>query len=377
MTADHAESIARHTNMQQYNQKIPIPPGMKWREVRVRIFPFLTFLLVAVVVAWFWRERVDAANMVGRVVGKQAEIRSPQPGSLADLAVTAFDNVEAGDVVGRLITTDPKIIEAELAMVLAQMELLRLSRDPFVDQQRNLLNYESMQVDLMENRARLGIARIRKEQARREFERLESMARRGLAAEEIVEQAETDYLTLMEEADVMEKLVSRLETRLENLNMEHIAELWNKEDPLMAAFQVHQRTIEKIEAEMMPVILKAPVSGMVAEVYKLNGEFVDQGEPILRIHSPQADYILAHVRHPLQIYPEPGMQVLVRKQGRRPQEAIMEIASVGVQMENIEEFTALFPNQPFETTGLPVRVAISHELNLMPGEVVDLRLLAR
>lgn len=377
MTADHAESIARHTNMQQYNQKIPVPPRLKWREVRVRIFPFLTFLMVAVVVAWFWRERVDAANMVGRVVGKQAEVRSPQPGSLADLAVTAFDNVEAGDVVGRLITTDPKIIEAELAMVLAQMELLRLSRDPFVNQQRNLLNYESMQVDLMENKARLGIARIRKEQARREFERLESMARRGLAAEEILEQAETDYLTLTEEAEVMEKLVTRLETRLENLNMEHIAELWDKEDPLMAAFQVHQRTIEKIEAEMMPVVLKAPVSGMVAEVYKLSGEFVDQGEPILRIQSPQADYILAHVRHPLHIVPEPGMQVLVRKQGRRPEEAIMEIASVGVQMENIEEFTSLFPNQPFETTGLPVRVAISHELNLMPGEVVDLRLLAR
>ena len=361
--------------MSQYNEKIPVPAKLRWREIRVRIFPFLIFVLVAGVVMWLWRDRVEATTMIGRVVGKQAEVRSPQSGSLADMTLNAFDRVQAGDVIARLVTTDPQLMQAELAVVLAQIELIRLSRDPFVDQERNLLNYESMQVDLMENRARLGMARIHKQQALREFERLESMDERGLTAEEMLERARAEYESLQEEVVVIEQLVNRLETRLERFDLDKVRDHWDENDPLAAALKVHERTLERIEAEMMPVTLRAPVSGQVAQVFKMSGEFVDQGDPILRIYASQPDYIVGYIRHPLFIQPEPGMEVLVRKQGRERREAIMEIESVGVQMETVEEFTSLFPEQPFETIGLPVRIALNHELDLRPGEVVDMRLM--
>ncbi len=363
--------------MSQYNEKIPIPAKLRWREIRVRIFPFLIFVLVAGVVMWLWRDRVEATTMIGRVVGKQAEVRSPQAGSLADMTVSAFDSVRAGDVIARLVTTDPQLMQAELAVVLAQIELIRLSRDPFVDQERNLLNYESMQVDLMENRARLGMARIRKQQALREYERLESMDERGLTAQEMLERARTEYEALEEEVVVIEELVDRLQQRLERFDLDKVRDRWDDSDPLAAALKVHQRTLERIEAEMMPVTLRAPVGGQVAQVFKMSGEFVDQGEPILRIYAPQPDYIVGYIRHPLFVQPEPGMQVLVRKQGRERREAIMEIESVGVQMETVEQFTSLFPEQPFETIGLPVRIALNHDLELRPGEVVDMRLMHR
>jgi multidrug resistance efflux pump len=363
--------------MSQYNEKIPIPAKLRWREIRVRFFPLLIFVLIAGVVMWLWQDRVEATNMIGRVVGKQAEVRSPQPGSLADLTVSAFDPVSAGDVVARLVTTDPQIMQAELAVVLAQIELIRISRDPFVDLERNLLNYESMQVDLMENRARLGIARIRKQQAQREYERLESMDERGLTAVEMLERARSEYEALQEEVLVIEELVGRLQARLDRFDLERVLDRWDESDPVAAALKVHERTLERIEAEMMPVVLRAPITGQVAQVYRLNGEYVDQGDTIIRIQSPQPDYILGHVRHPLFIQPEPGMQVLVRKQGRDRSEAIMEIESVGVHMETVEQFTSLFPERPFETTGLPVRVALSSELSLRPGEVVDMRLMHR
>lgn len=363
--------------MSQYNEKIPVPLRLRWREVRVRLFPFLIFVLVAGVVVWLWRDRVEATNMIGHVVGKQTLVGSPQPGSLTDLTVKPFDSVRAGDAIARLVTTDPMVMEAELAVVLAQIELERLSRDPFVGQERNLLDFESMQVDLMEYRAQLGMARIRKEQARSEYERLKSMYDRGLAAEEILERTRTEYLALQEEVDLIEELVDRLQTRLDRLDLDAIAERWDDQDPLAAALKVHQRTIERIEAEMMPVVLRAPITGQVTEVYKLDGEYVDQGDSIIRIRSPLPDYIVGYVRHPLFVEPEPGMQVLVRKQGRERREAVMEIASVGVQMETVEHFTSLFANQPFQTTGLPVRVALTEDLDLRPGEVVDMRLMTR
>jgi HlyD family secretion protein len=363
--------------MSQYNEKIPIPAKLRWREIRVRLFPLLIFLFMAGVVMWLWRDRVEATNMVGRVVGKQADVRSPQAGSLADLTVSAFDSVRAGDVIARLVTTDPQLMQAELAVVLAQIELIRISRDPFVDQERNLLNYESMQVDLMENRARLGMARIRKQQAMREYERLQDMDERGLTAVELLEQARAEYETLSEEVAVIEELVDRLQARLERFDLDRVLDHWQENDPVVAALKVHERTLERIEAEMMPVALRAPVTGQIAQVFKHSGEFVSQGDPIVRIYSPQPDYIVGYIRHPLFVQPEPGMEVLVRKQGRDRSEAVMEIQSVGVQMETVEEFTSLFPEQPFETIGLPIRVALNDRLSLRPGEVVDMRLMHR
>lgn len=358
-------------------EKIPVPASRRWREVRVRFFPFLVFVLAAVAVAYLWKDHVDATNMVGRVVGQQAEIRSPRSGSLADMTVSTFDRVSAGDPVGRLVTTDPKIVEAELAVVLAEIELTRLSMDPIAAQQRNLLNYESMQMDLMENQARLGIAEIRKQSAEREYERLKDLLDRGLTSDELFETAETEFRALEEEVRTIRRLVERLEERLDGINLENLMATWKEEDPRAAAIEVQRRNIDRIRAEMMPIVLNAPMSGQIAAIHRMSGEYVDEGDTIAIIRSGRPDYILTHLRHPLVTQPEPGMEVLVRKQDRGRSEAIMQIEEVGVQMETIQQMTALFPDQPFETIGLPVRIAINHELDLTPGEVVDMQLMIR
>lgn len=355
--------------------KIPIPPSQRWREIRVRAIPFVIFISVAIVVAFMWSDRVDTTTMVGQVVGQQAEVRSPQSGSLANFHIKAFDSISAGDPVGRVITTEPRIVEAELAVVLAEIEMIRLSMGPFSGQQRNLLNYESLQMDLMENRARLGIARIRKQRAEREYQRIRRIYEDGLTSDEAYERAETEYLTLREEVDIIENLVQRLDERLDAMELDDLAERWKEEDPTAAAIEVQRRNIDRINAEMMPVDLYAPVSGQVAAVHKTNGEYVSAGEPVMLIHSPSPEYILTHLRHPVALEPRPGMEVLVRRQTRSRDEAIMEIVEVGVQFETIDQRNILFPDRPIETVGLPIRIAINHELDLIPGELVDMRLL--
>ncbi len=355
--------------------KIPIPPSQRWREIRIRVIPLVIFVIVAGVVAMLWKDRVDATTMVGQVVGQQAEVRSPRSGSLAELHVNAFDSVSAGDQLGRVITTDPKIVETELAVILAEIELIRLSMDPFADQQRNLLNYESMQMDLMENRARLGIARIREQQAEREYNRVQRLYDDGLTSEEALDRAETAYWALQEEVSTIENLVQRLDSRLDDMDMDELLEQWKENDPKAAAIEVQRRNIDRITAEMMPVALHAPVSGQVAAVHKMNGEYVDQGDPVLMIHAPRPDHIRAHLKHPVSINPEPGMEVLVRRQNRHREEAIMEIAEVGVQLESVEERATLFPDWPIESLGLPIRIAITNELDLIPGEVVDMSII--
>lgn len=362
--------------MTTQQNKIPIPASRKWREIRVRIIPFLVFFLIAGVVAWLWKDRVEATQMIGHVVGKQTEIRSPQPGSIADFRINTFDNVSAGEPIGQLVTTDPDILESELAIILAEIELLRLTADPVADQQRNLLNFESLQIDLMENRARLGIARIRKKAAGRHLQRITQLKERDMATEEELLTAETEYHTLKEEIAITEELVERLAGRIDDLDMDKVIALWKESDPRAAAINVQKRTIDNIVAQMKPMVLRAPASGQVAHIYRHNGEFVGRGEIIARIYSETPDYILGYLRHPVHTMPEPGMKVAVNKQNRKRDEAIMVIEKVGVQMEKLEEETGLFRDRPFQTTGLPVRIAINHELGLLPGESVDIRLLS-
>ena len=195
---------------------------------------------------------------------------------------------------------------------------------------------------------------------------------------DVIEQIDEERRNALEEEVVaISRLVERLENRLEGIDLEDLLAAWEEDDPKAAAIEVQRRNIERIRAEMMPLVLHAPVSGQVAAIHKMSGEYVDQGEMILQIHSPQPDYIVAHLRHPIITKPEPGMEVLVRKQDRDRSEAIMEIANVGVQLETIEEMGMLFPDQPFETRGLPVRIAINYDLDLTPGEVVDMRLMTR
>ncbi|MDI6401154.1 hypothetical protein QLX67_04045 [Balneolaceae bacterium ANBcel3] len=355
-------------------EKIPIPAHLKWKEFRIRILPFIVFLGVASVVAWLWKEQTDAATMTGRVVGVQAEVRSPQPGLVSEVLVQPFDFIATGDPIGRVITTDPKIIEAELAVVLAEIELIRITRDPLSGQQRNLINYESMHIDLMENRARLGIAEIRREEARREYERLARLLENNLTSQEMYDRAETEFSALKKEAEVISTLVERLEQRLDDLNLEDVFEQWKQEDPTLAAIEVQRRRIDQIKAEMMPVVLYAPIGGQISNVFKSNGEYVERGDTILQIRTANPDYILAYVRHPAHVMPEPGTEVLVRKQGRDRIQATMYISEVGVHMETEEQLAGLFPNQPYETIGIPVRVEISEDIGLMPGERVEMRL---
>ncbi len=355
--------------------KIPVPVSLRWKEIRVRFFPFLVFLGVSLVVAWLWRDRVDATNLVGQVVGNQAEVRSPRPGSLADLTVRPFDHVGAGDPLGKVITTDPGVLEAELAVVLAEIELVRLTMDPLADPQRNLLNYESLRMDLMEQQARKGVTEIRKEQAGREYQRVRRLHDAGLASDEMLDLARTEHLALSEELSGLNELTNRLQKRLDAFGLDKVVELWEKEDPRAAAIAVQQRRIDRIKAEMMPVVLRAPVSGQIAAIHRSGGEYVDQGEIILQIQSATPEYILGYLQHPVHVEPKAGMPVLVRRQDRSRVEVISHIEEVGVHLASYDRLQQLFPDQPFQTIGLPLKIAIHPEMDLRPGELVDMRLL--
>jgi len=87
---------------------IPIPPKLVWREFVARYLPFIVFAIVLVSALIFWRQRLSPASILGEAETLQAVVNAPDTGILAQLNVRGFQQVKRGDVIGKIVATDPK-----------------------------------------------------------------------------------------------------------------------------------------------------------------------------------------------------------------------------------------------------------------------------
>src|SRR5512146_1686966 len=102
---------------------IPIPFRQRWRSARVRLLPAVVFAVIIICLAVLWRDYAAAPSLVGQAESIQANVSSYRPGMLAQLSVNRFDRVRAGDSVGQVLVTDPKILQASLAVIQADIEM--------------------------------------------------------------------------------------------------------------------------------------------------------------------------------------------------------------------------------------------------------------
>lgn len=367
-------------------QKIPIPRAQRWKEFRLRVMPVLVFLAVFAVVVHLWRERVVRANMTGVVVGLAAEVRSPAPGYLVGIETDRFRFVSAGEVIGEVITTDPRLLEARLGVVLAEVDLLRSGGGDAASQQRAMLDREALQIDLMRSRAELASAELARQQAERELERTRALFERDLVPEQLYEQARANLAILVAQVEKTTELVDQMRDRLETMPQGGAAAT----GALAAAIRLQENALRLIEAESFPAPLVAPFDGMVGRVFRSNGDRVSAEEPILMLRSPHPRYIVGYLPQPVRVQPVVGMPVVIRSPSRGNVEFTGQVVSVGVQIESMDEVELL--NAPASSrvmrtsdgtptlvpTGLPVQVAMGEgSPSLRPGEIVQLTLLPR
>jgi pyruvate/2-oxoglutarate dehydrogenase complex dihydrolipoamide acyltransferase (E2) component len=134
----------------------------------------------------------------------------------------------------------------------------------------------------------------------------------------------------------------------------------------------------------MPVELLAPFDGVVSVVHRWSGETVQAGEPILTVSQEKPSRVVAFIRQPLQVDARPGMKVEVRSRARTREIGVGEVIRVGAQLEPI--FPSMLPRNGASSpsggdgrasveNGLPILVSLPANLPLLPGEVVDLRVL--
>jgi multidrug resistance efflux pump len=347
---------------------IPTPSSQLWRQLRLQYLPVVIFAAGVVAASVIWTQWVAPPTLVGEAESVRTEIRSAQSGMLADLNVDLLQPVKAGQVVGRVIVSDPKVLEASLAVIRAEIEVLRTSTD---------MNFERLRLDWMTKRVELVSLRSQLHQTEATLARVAALHRIKLVTDEEFEEAKNTREAVEARMKAQEELIARIEPELRPLD---IAE--GRTIPaaaaagLRAAVKQKEEQLGLIEAQLSPVPLIAPINGVVTSIYRRSGETVSAAEPILQVSATHSARIIGFLRQPLPFEPKPGMEVEVRTRTFLRRVGTARIAQVGAQLEPISPTLLAAMRLPVANIptdfGLRVHITAPAGLALRPGEQVDL-----
>jgi len=353
--------------------RIPIPLQQRGRNLRMRVLPMIVFGVALCAVAGLWKDRVPSRIMLGQAEPVLANVSCYKSGILAELTVTRFQKVKAGDALGKVMITDPKILASSLAVIQAEIDALQANMRPVVAQQQNAMDYDRLRLDWMRQRTQLATARVNLDLAETEFHRMEALFKDQIIAQRVYEQAKAARDGLQSEVESLARLVDEGEASFQTLqltNGNQIAKV--TADPLRAAIAVQESKLHLTEAELSPITLRAPIDGLVNTIFHRTGEAVTPGQAILAVATLNPVRIVGYVRPPVVDEPKPGMKVEIRTRGLHHESGSGKIIEVGTQMEPIPP-TLLGPIRFANTElGLPVDISLPTGLNVRAGELVDI-----
>lgn len=352
---------------------IPTPPGQRWREFRIQVLPILVFACTVAAIFYLWRAYVLPPTLVAQVEPVTREIRAQQAGLLTNLLVERFQAVNEGDLIARIIVTDPRQMDARLQMVRSQISLAQLELGTLVDRERLAFDYQNLRSEYMRQQTELSIAR-----AQLPHQEYDVELARALLAENVVSQFE--YRRLLSIMEATKARIAQLSTNITHFEqqLETAAPIGalasTTAEELRAALSRLETEREKIESiGVDPIPLRAPISGIVMAIYRRPGENLLEGEPIATITGPNSERMIGYLRQPYAFNPEPGMTVRVRTRSWNRLEAEAQVTGVGAQFEVITNIAFLRPNSTMFEFGLPVSFSIPDELKsvVLGGEQVD------
>jgi HlyD family secretion protein len=344
----------------------------------VHYFPALIFIAILVFLVLLWKNYASAPTLVGQAEVVPANISSYKPGMLAQLTVNRFDKVKAGDTIGQVLVTDPKILASSLAVIQAEIEEIRVSQTPVAAEQRLAMEYSEVRLHWMAQRAELGVSKADLLVAQADFHRTEELFKDKIVSERAYDLAKAKQESLQNKVDELARSVDDQGRRVESLQPTNTALISRvSDDPLRAAIAVEESKLHLTEAELNPIALRAAVDGMVDVIYHRVGEAVTAGEPIVEIAPFNAVRIIGYLRPPLLEEPKLGGRVEIRTRGPHRQIGAAQIIEVGTQFEPLPAALQIPVKMANTELGLPLSVSVPPSLRIRPGELVDMTLVPK
>ncbi|MGA2751864.1 MAG: HlyD family efflux transporter periplasmic adaptor subunit [Verrucomicrobiota bacterium] len=352
---------------------VRIPIRQRWQTARLRLLPGAVFAAGAVAVALLWRDHVAPLTIIGQAEPVISNVSCYKPGVVEELNVSRFQKVKEGDPVGKIRVTEPRILAASLAVIQADIESLQVNFKPVLPLERAAMSYDQLRLDWMKQRTQLAIAKVNLDLAQAEYQRMDALYKDQIVSQRVFEQAKAARDRLKDEVEQLTKLVSEGEGAIQRLQPTNGTEISAvSTNPLVAAIAVQESKLRLTEAELSPLVVKAPISGIVTTIFHRPGEGVTAGEPIIATATLNPVRIVGYLRTPIMAEPKVGMHVDVRTRGLHREKSPATITEVGTQLEIIPP-TLLGP-VTFASIiqGLPIEVSLPPGLKIRAGELVDI-----
>jgi HlyD family secretion protein len=328
------------------------------------------------IIAALWKEHVAAPSMIGQAEPVLSNVSAHQGGMLIQLNVNRFQRVKAGEPIGVVMIADPKVVQSTLAVLRSEVELLRSNLDPIAKQQRNAVDYIQLRIDWMRQRVALAGTRVNLQLAESELRRTEELFKEKVASQSTLDMARAAHDSLLRESEELTRLVEEGEKSLKELSPDNSPDISKiSDDPMRAAMALNEAKLRQAEAELSPLTLYAPIDGIVTTIFNRPGEAVLAGKPVVSIATLKPIRIVGYLKAPVLDEAKPGMRVEVRTRGFRRESGPAQIMEIGAQLEAVPAPLQSSLKLASVEMGLPVEISIPSNLDIRPGELVDISLL--
>jgi multidrug resistance efflux pump len=256
-----------------------------------------------------------------------------------------------------------------LAIFRAEMDLLRLNREPLTARQRADIDYEGLRLDWLSLRAEQAVTRILHTRAQQQYRRARQLYERELISADELEAPQAAWAALAVELRERESNIADLEARLERLAWPEL----DSEALMQSALNLHQQRLRALELELEPVIVRAPMDGIAGPWQRRPGEVIATGEELMAVLSETADHVVAYVRQPVRTRPEPATQVVIQTANR--QRGVGRVTYMAPHLVSLPEHMS--PIGGRAEMALQLFISIPEGMSVQPGELVDLQLASR
>jgi multidrug resistance efflux pump len=358
---------------------IPVPFGSRWRLWRDKLAHVLVFLVLCAGIGVVWQRLQNSLSFVGHVETIQTIVSSRDSGFITNLWVAPLQEVNIGDLVAEVITTDPRTVNNRLDVMRDRMRLMSLEMEPVLSRQRTALAYEQLSVDCDRAKAEMEVARVRLDQAASQLVRDEKLFAQSALSEALLDFSRRNREAFEAELLAKSNLVQRTDKALERLKA--VAETYvpgGENDPIRQAIELEEDKARVFEAKLLPLRLTAPTNGVVTEVHRHAGEQIIAGEPLVTITAQQGTRIVGYLPQNFPVTPRVGMQVEVCTRTARRAKGCATVVGVGPHLEAITNslVTPVATRHLFvPMMGRKLSISLPAGLELLPGQPVDLTLL--
>lgn len=214
----------------------------------------------------------------GQAEATQVRISGKLPGRIVEFMVREGQPVQKGDTVVRIFSSDA---EAKLMQATA-MENVYKAQNLKVDRGTRVQTLNSARDMWQKAEAGLGIAK-------KTYERMEALYRKGVISAQKRDEAEANYQAMAATASAAKSQYEMAQQGAQSEDKEAAA----------AMVQAARGSVAEVESVLADAYLTSPLDGEISDIFPEEGELVGTGAPIMNILNLNDMWITFNVREDL------------------------------------------------------------------------------